>query len=364
MHIDPSWFADANPPLAAPLGSTARTKLAFASGTTGIPKAISFSDDDISARSYYLRTVTGDVQWSRSLIMPGLSTNFGFSQVALALETGRTISFAPTAEEICRLIELFGVELLICSNQQAQGVVDHLHAKRQRLRSLKATWIGGAVITENLAQMVGDYLCRDILAVYASTEAHVAAFGRWEGIKHTRRAVGYVCPWAKIECVDANGATLPPGREGDIRIKTPNQGLHYLPGQETDEQIETWFYPGDRGTITADGVLVISGRATDTINKGGVKLSAAIVDQCLAALPAIEDAAVCTVPSGGGADEMVAAIVSKSTPDLATLNAALERAGVEATIDRIAAVERIPRNATGKVNRDEIRALVRRRLGN
>jgi len=144
------WFNDPKPPKVRRHGTAQRTKLAFTSGTTGIPKAISFADEDIAARSNFLRAVTGDVPWMRSLIMPGLSTNFAFSQVALAFEMGRTLSFAGSPDEISRAIELFGVDLLVASNQQAQSLVDHLARAKQRLRSLKCVWLGGAVPTASL----------------------------------------------------------------------------------------------------------------------------------------------------------------------------------------------------------------------
>jgi acyl-coenzyme A synthetase/AMP-(fatty) acid ligase len=361
VQIDPRWFGDPNAPQPVALGSAERTKLAFTSGTTGIPKAISFTEEDIAARSNFLRVVTGDVNWTRSLIMPGLSTNFAFSQVALTLEFGRTVSFAPNPEDAARTIELFGIDLLVCSNQQAQSIVDHLETRKLRLRSLKCVWLGGAVPTEGLLQKINDYLCRDVLCVYASTEAHVAAFGRWHGIKHVKNAVGFICPWASVECVDAQGNPVPPGQEGDVRIKTPHQGLLHAATQDPAEQIETWFYPGDRGKVTSDGLLVIEGRATDTINKGGVKISAMAVEQCLLAVPGIEDAAVCGVPNRLGLDELVALVVSKSAIGAELLNAALSRAKVEATIDRVVMTDKIPRNATGKVNREDIRALARSR---
>lgn len=362
LRIEPGWFADPNPPPPVRVGKAARIKLAFTSGTTGVPKAIAFSNDDIAARSNFLRMMTGDIPWTRSLIMPGLSTNFAFSQVALALETGRTISFGASPGDIGTLIEFFGIELLICSNLQAQGLVDHLEGRKLRLRALKGVCIAGAVLAEDLVRKIKEYLCREVIGFYASTEAHVAAFARWDAMKHTPRAVGFVCPWARIECLDETGTARPPGQDGEIRIRTPNQGLHYAPGGDIEGPVESWFYPGDRGFVTAEGLLVITGRTTDTINKGGVKISAAVLDQCLASLPGIEDAAVCTLPGGAGPDELVAVVVSTSQVDLPALNAALERARIEATIDRFMTVGQIPRNATGKVNRADLRALAQGRL--
>jgi long-chain acyl-CoA synthetase len=363
LPVDLAWFGDTNPRQPARIGTATRTKLAFTSGTTGIPKAISFSDDDIAVRSNLLRAVTGDVQWTRSLIVPGLSTNFGFSQVALALEVGRTISFAASAEDICRTIDLFGIELMICSNQQAQSVVDYLQSAKRRLRGLKCIWIGGAVPTEALLAKVGEYVCRDAICVYASTEAHVAAFARWDTIKHVPRAVGFLCPWATVECVDEQGKVLPAGREGNIRLKTPNQGLQFPTIQEEDDQLETWFYPGDRGFVNPEGILVIQGRAIDTINKGGVKVSASVIEDCLRAMSGIEDAAVCGIANEGlGFDEIVALVIARNDVSPDVLNAALARASSDATIDRVIRVAKIPRNETGKVNREEIKTLAQQWL--
>ena len=364
VRIEAPWFTDQRPPKVNRRGTARRTKLTFTSGTTGVPKAISFADEDIVGRSNYLRAATGDVPWMRSLIVPGLSTNFAFSQIALAFEMGRTISFGGNPDEITRAIEVFRIDVLICSPQQALSLSDFLAQTKQHLRALKCVFLAGAVPTATLVAKINTYLCRDVVCVYAATEIGITAFGTWDKIKHVEGAVGFICPWANVECVDENGNALPPGKTGEIRIKTPHPGLLYGSGPDPDDAIDTWFYPGDRGLITPDGMLVIHGRATDTINKGGMKLSSSIIDQCLAGVSGVQDAAVCSIPGSGGTDEIVALVIAVQPVALATLNAALKAAKIEATLDHVQMVDKIPRNETGKVNREELRQLARLRRGN
>src|SRR6185312_9892764 len=99
---------------------------------------------------------------------------------------------------------------------------------------------------------------------------------------------GYVAPWIVAEAVDGEHRPLPFDTEGDLRFRSLCQGLNYPP---TPQQPDGWFYPGDRGRLRADGLLVITGRNAEIINAGGFKIAPDFVDDIVRMRPAVIDVA-------------------------------------------------------------------------
>src|SRR5881397_4033053 len=108
-------------------------------------------------------------------------------------------------------------------------------------------------------------------------------------------AVGFVVPEVKVEIVDASDALLPVGAEGFVRVQTPFSSA-LAPGADSKK----WYYPGDIGWLTDNGVLCIAGRREDVLNRGGVKLATTEFEEFLCAAPSVRDAGVCSVKGEAG----------------------------------------------------------------
>ena len=81
-----------------------------------------------------------------------------------------------------------------------------------------------------------------------------------------------VCP---VEIVDDEGRLLSVGKEGRIRVKSdtmvwPFSGSMF---ETEDGKGDGWFYPGDIGRLDDDGLLIVTGRADEVINAGGIKFT-------------------------------------------------------------------------------------------
>ena len=97
-------------------------------------------------------------------------------------------------------------------------------------------------------------------------------------------------PVHEVEIVDAADNVLPVGSEGFVRLRTTQFLLNF----QIDDP-NTWYYPGDVGWLTDDGVLCIAGRKGDVVNRGGVKLSMTDFEDFLRSCPGVKDAGVCTL---------------------------------------------------------------------
>src|SRR6185312_9402238 len=120
------------------------------------------------------------------------------------------------------------------------------------------------------------------------------------------------------------------------------------------EDPNLWFYPGDVGWLTKEGVLCIIGRKGDVINRGGVKLSITDFENFLMASPGVADAGVCTLMGASGFDEVWIGVVLAPSADIGVLRRRIENnTELGTNIDKLFVVESVPRGSLGKVQREE-----------
>jgi long-chain acyl-CoA synthetase len=163
-----------------------------------------------------------------------------------------------------------------------------------------------------------------------------------------------------MRVVDDNDNPLPDGEEGEIVIRgevvTP--GYWNLP-EETESTIrDGWLHTGDLGYRDSDGYFYITDRKKDLIIRGGFNISPREVEEVLISHPAVLDAAVIGAEDSRGR-EIVKAYVALQDGASATERELLEHCGANLAPYKLPKVvefrESIPKSATGKVLRKELR---------
>jgi acyl-CoA synthetase (AMP-forming)/AMP-acid ligase II len=206
-----------------------------------------------------------------------------------------------------------------------------------------------------------------VLSQYGSTEGGVVALAPLDEIAGIPDAVGVVLPWANLEVVDEGGHPLPSGAEGLIRYRTPQltENIEAGDGGELPGVRGPWFYPGDVGSLTKDGVLCLSGRSSDVINRGGVKVSGSRIEEILQALPDIKEAAACGVVGPSGLEEIWVAVVANGPFEVDAIKQLLaEHDDVKIAADEVLEFDELPRGELGKVQKFRLRELMLRRKAN
>src|SRR5581483_3077108 len=136
-------------------------------------------------------------------------------------------------------------------------------------------------------------------------------------LEHIKGAVGYITPGMTVEAADDAGRPLNPGEEGHIRFRgerclsgyfgdPPDTGRFFRDG---------WFYPGDVGAVTADGVLIITGRSKSIIDLGGDKISPEPIEAALLSYPGIVHAGAFGRANTLGIEEIWAVVESAAEID-------------------------------------------------
>jgi acyl-CoA synthetase (AMP-forming)/AMP-acid ligase II len=122
---------------------------------------------------------------------------------------------------------------------------------------------------------------------------------------------------------------------------------------------DAWFYPGDVGRIYPDGLVVITGRTNEVINRGGIIVAPEVIEEVLRLDSRVQDIAVVGVLNAAGIEEIWAAVVSDTELDARTMIEASRPKLNEKVPDRIIRIDAIPRNENGKIKRNELRELLR-----
>jgi acyl-CoA synthetase (AMP-forming)/AMP-acid ligase II len=175
---------------------------------------------------------------------------------------------------------------------------------------------------------------------------------------------GFPTPGVELRFVKLDGEVAAPGEEGEIRAKGPQVCLGYLDplldGDAFDE--DGWFKTGDIGVMDpADRHVRITGRVKDIIIRHGENISAKEVEDLLFTHPKIADAAVIGLPDPKTGERACAVIVPTNAEELPTLPELFEfltDSGLakQKVPEQLEIVEALPRNASGKVLKHEMRA--------
>jgi acyl-coenzyme A synthetase/AMP-(fatty) acid ligase len=356
IMFDDSWLrvnAGAAKPLPQPRTRNADIYF-FTSGTTGRPKKVVRTQQAWDQRILFNGTAAF-ADYERVLLMAGLASAYGYTRAYEALYAGKTVCFAPMGQPMLWLANTYDIDLIIASPQQALALAE-LQEKvtHYPLAALRTIRIGGSVLSAEGIQRIKNHLCRNVVIAYSSTEAGMVALAPHDMIAQIPDAVGFVIPEAEVQIVDAEDNVLAVGSEGFVRLRTTQFLLNF---QITDSN--AWFYPGDVGWLTEGGVLCIAGRKGDVLNRGGVKLLIPDFEDFLRSCPGVIDAGICTLMGASGFDEVWVGVVLEPSADIGALRQKIEaNASFATNIDRLFAVEAIPRGTLAKIRRDELKKLL------
>lgn len=175
-------------------------------------------------------------------------------------------------------------------------------------------------------------------------------------------SAGRALDGVEIRILDPEGDALPPGTVGEIAIRsvTCMRGYWHQPGATAEVMTADGFFrSGDAGMLDAEGYLTIVDRVKDMIVSGGENVYPAEVEAVLRGHPGIAEVAVIGVPDPKWGEAVKAVIVARDGRSLDQAEvigwARTQLAGYKLpkSIDLIGA---LPRNASGKVLRRELRA--------
>jgi acyl-CoA synthetase len=274
----------------------------YTSGTTSSPKGVMLSSRAILSCASSARLTSGFGSGEVFFCCAPLSHLAGFiGGLIWPASLGARVVIMP-AWNGRNAAELIEQERATMSTGAAVFLHDLVQVYKQGLFSghrLTTFTSGGATTPPHLIKEAED-LGMTCARVYGLTETGggTTVASRRDDLDHRAHFDARVLVGSEMEAVDPNRVPLPPGEEGELRIRSPQLMLSYTDPQRTQEQVDEngWFYTGDIGSVDKEGWLKISGRIKDIINRGGEKFSARDIEDTIVKHPSIAAAAVVGVP--------------------------------------------------------------------
>jgi len=232
-----------------------------------------------------------------------------------------------------------------------------------KVRSVRSSGSGAADVSPELIRTIAERLECTAFRSYGMTECPLFTAGVRADPPDKRYGTdGRPVTDAVARLVDEAGREVGPGVEGEVEAYGAQLCVGYLdPALNAAFTPDGFFRTGDLAVRDAEGYIRITGRKKDIIIRKGENLSAKGIEDELAAHPAVADVAVIGVPDAASGERVCACVVTRPGADVLTLAGVrtfMEGRGVmrQKIPEQIEFVDELPRNATGKVRKDQLRA--------
>ncbi|MFO0577153.1 MAG: long-chain fatty acid--CoA ligase [Polyangia bacterium] len=172
-------------------------------------------------------------------------------------------------------------------------------------------------------------------------------------------SVGFPLLHVEAEVVAPDGAQLPAGEVGELRLRGPHlcAGYHGRPDETAAAFRDGWLYTGDLARRDADGCFYIAGRRKEMFISGGENIYPAEIESVLCAHPGVQEAAVLGVPDPRWGEVGLAVVVPRGPLQEAELLAHCHaRLGRYKVPRRFVLVAELPRTGAGKVDKAALKA--------
>ncbi|HAY4554387.1 TPA: medium-chain fatty-acid--CoA ligase [Escherichia coli] len=345
----------------------------FTSGTEGLPKGVMLTHNNIlaSERAYCARL---NLTWQDVFMMPaplGHATGFLHGVTAPFLIGARSVLLDIFTPDAClALLEQQRCTCMLGATPFVYDLLNLLEKQPADLSALRFFLCGGTTIPKKVARECQQRGIK-LLSVYGSTESSPHAVVNLDDpLSRFMHTDGYAAAGVEIKVVDDARKTLPPGCEGEEASRGPNVFMGYfdepeLTARALDE--EGWYYSGDLCRMDEAGYIKITGRKKDIIVRGGENISSREVEDILLQHPKIHDACVVAMPDERLGERSCAYVVLKAPHHSLSLDEVVaffsrKRVAKYKYPEHIVVIEKLPRTASGKIQKFLLRKDIMRRL--
>lgn len=334
----------------------------FTTGTTGAPKGVALSYNNLSAAARNINAFIGNTSSDVELLALPVSHSFGLGRLRCSLSKGATVVMLGTFANVKKFFkEMARCQVTMFAMVPASwGFIKKMSGKYigKFAEQLKYIEIGSSFMPVEDKELLMSLLPDTRICMhYGSTEASRSAFMEFHTYKDNLLSIGKASPNVEIKIFTPQGTPAALGEEGEVCVKGEHVTCNYW--NETPERFASDFYDGyfrtgDCGTMDAEGNIYLKSRIKEMINVGGKKVSPMEVEDILNTIPGIKESACIGIPDPGIVlGEVVKAFIvaDDNLSDeeiMQQLRPQLEVYKLPVEIERINA---IPKTGSGKIQR-------------
>ena len=351
----------------AAVGPDDLSDILFTSGTTGKPKGVMCTHQQVLRGFEAWTEVIGLREGDRYLIVNPFFHAFGYKAGWLAcIMRGSTMLPHPVFDvpEVLRRVSADRISMLPGPPALLQSILMHPERGDYDLSHLRLCVTGAAAIPVELVHRMHDDLgFETVITGYGLTESCGIATMCRDGDDATTIATtsGRAIPDVEVLCVDSEGNEVPRGESGEVVVRGYNVMLGYFEDEaQTRETIdaEGWLHTGDIGVMDERGNLQITDRLKDMFIMGGFNCYPAEIEGLLFEHPQVAQVAVIGVPDERMGEVGMAFVVAEpgtqpSPDDLIAWSR--EHMANYKVPRRVEVVDELPLNASGKVQKFVLR---------
>ena len=354
------------------IDTTRRAMILYTSGTTNKPKGVVTTHKNIKAQ---VTTLVQAWEWTTAdhiiCVLPLHHVHGIINVVSCSLLSGATCEFLPSfsAEGIFNLFLQGKLNLFMAVPTIYFKLIAHWESQSMEvqkeltdcMKKFRLMVCGSAALPVTVMDKWQHISGQILLERYGMTEIGMAISNPYHGERRPGH-VGIPLPGVNIRLVDEQNKDVAPDQPGEILINGDNVFLEYWNRPNATEESFVdgrWFKSGDIA-IVEDGYYRIMGRnSVDIIKSGGYKISALEIEEVLRTHNLIKDCAVVGIDDDEWGELIVAAlVVSDPAIDLKELNKWLrEKMAAYKTPRKYLLVSELPRNAMGKVTKNDVKKL-------
>jgi fatty-acyl-CoA synthase len=341
-----------------PLAADAPLLLVYTSGTTGAPKGALHTHAGLLANAEAAIAAHDMTRHDRVLtVLPLFHVGGLCIQTLPALLVGASVVLHPRFDAKAWLdaITTMRPTLTLMVPATLRAVIAERDWPDTNLSCLRVLMTGSSMVPRKLIDAVH---ARGVPVgqIYGSTETGpvTVALKAADAMRKPGFA-GWPCIDGSVRLVDAAGGDVEPGAVGEIVVRAPNVMQGYWREPVGTGFRDGWFATGDLGRFDGDGCLEVVGRNRDLIVSGGENVYPAEVEDVLLSIAGVADAAVVGMPDEQWGEVPVAFVVRGGSAggvliDEPTIALAFrDRLARYKHPKRIVLIDRLPRNAMGKV---------------
>ena len=335
--------------------------LLYSSGTTGQPKGIMLTHENLASNASALVEYWGFSSEDRLLhALPIFHVHGLFVALGCIFCSGASMTWLPKFDAAQTLEKLAECTVMMGVPTYYTRLLSQPDFNASILGSMRLFISGSAPLLEETFREFEARTGHTILERYGMSETGMNTSNPLQG---ARRAgtVGLALPGVLMRVVDGRGGKLPLGEIGNLQVKGPNvfKGYWRMPEKTAEDFTRDGFFnTGDKGLIDEEGYVAIVGRAKDMIICGGLNVYPKEIELLVDEIPGVLESAVIGLPDADFGECVVAVIVPKGDKTLhgkeivADLKTRLANFKVP---KKVFVVDELPRNAMGKVQKNLLR---------